>query len=258
MQAKRLSTDVVARGSTVKDGLALSFRDLPPPSPLGDPNAPIHPLEKSQEFRAVQRQGLNRIQALHVVATRHHAMGNLKAARELMSKASDLGDGEATQLVAQMYQDGEGVPVQLAVAAKWFKRGASYDHADCCSHLGLMHQEGTGVKRDLVKAKELFEKGTALGGGFAAFNLACMHHQAIGMPRNMDLAIKFYTIAAKRNVEPAMYNLARRYLLGDGVAKDAVLGEKWMRKAASHGHISASQIVAQMDYCKKNGYQMDF
>ena len=54
-----------------------------------------------------------------------------------------------------------------------------------------------------------------------------------------------------------MYNLANRYRLGDGVAKDLDLAIKWFRSSAALNNDGACTILAQMYLTGYSGVPID-
>jgi hypothetical protein len=67
--------------------------------------------------------------------------------------------------------------------------------------------------------------------------------------------------AAESGDAHAAYNLARRYLFGQGVSKDRRVGAAWLRAAASRGHAEAQKLVRAVPgevgrirpYCRPGG-----
>ena len=62
------------------------------------------------------------------------------------------GDANAQVAIAGMYRFGEGRPVDLAEAARWYRRAADLGAAIAQLNLGEMYMLGLGVPRDAVRA----------------------------------------------------------------------------------------------------------
>ncbi len=61
-------------------------------------------------------------------------------------------DTNAQVAIAGMYRFGEGRPVDLTDAARWYRRAADLGDAIAQLNLGEMHMRGLGVPRDLARA----------------------------------------------------------------------------------------------------------
>ena len=64
--------------------------------------------------------------------------------QEVLSRA-EQGDASAQFNLGQMYKDGEGVPKDLAEAAKWWRKAAGQGHADAQFELGYAYKRGRGI-----------------------------------------------------------------------------------------------------------------
>ena len=61
-------------------------------------------------------------------------------------------DTNAQVAIAGMYRFGEGRPVDLAGAARWYRRAADLNDATAQLNLGEMYMLGLGVPRDTARA----------------------------------------------------------------------------------------------------------
>ncbi len=65
---------------------------------------------------------------------------------------ADQGDPAVQFNLGLLYLDGQGVPLDLDQAVKWFTRSAEQDYEKAQLNLGAMYSVGKGVKRDYVQA----------------------------------------------------------------------------------------------------------
>jgi TPR repeat protein len=72
-------------------------------------------------------------------------------------------DAEAQYELAKKYESGEGVPQDLAEAAKWRRKAAAQGHADAQVSLGMIYDIGLGVPKDYAEAAKWFSKAAAQG-----------------------------------------------------------------------------------------------
>ena len=77
-------------------------------------------------------------------------------------KESDI-DGEAQYELAKKYENGEGVPLDFAEAAKWRRKAAEQGHADAQVSLGMMYDIGLGVPKNYAEAAKWFRKAAEQG-----------------------------------------------------------------------------------------------
>ncbi len=67
-------------------------------------------------------------------------------------KAAERGDAEAQFYIAEAYYEGDGVPHDCSLAAKWWLKAAEQGCAAAQYQLGCAYSNGEGVPRDHVQA----------------------------------------------------------------------------------------------------------
>ena len=83
--------------------------------------------------------------------------------------------------VAEVYQNGWGVPQDYSKARKWFVEAAAAGNTDAMINLGRLYEQGLGVAQDYGKALEWFRKALEDGNTDAMINLTRMYEQALGI-----------------------------------------------------------------------------
>ena len=73
----------------------------------------------------------------------------------------------------------------------------------------------------------------------ALYNLANHYLSGRGVPQDTEEAIKWYRLAADRDVLPAMNNPGVIYASGRGVRRNEAEAIKWYRRAAERGDETA-------------------
>ena len=80
---------------------------------------------------------------------------------ELYQKAADRGNADAQNNLGWLYQNGEGVPMDLDRAAELFQKAADQGNADAQFHLTLLaflyQNGGERVPKDVGKAAQLYK-----------------------------------------------------------------------------------------------------
>jgi len=116
---------------------------------------------------------------------------------------AEAGDAESQFGLGMMYGNGFGVPMDDALALKWYGLAADQGHANALCNLAVMYQNGWGV------------------------------------PANEDEAMRLYLLAAEQGVLEAMLALGRHYAMDFSEAYDPVESYKWYSLAARYGDIDA-------------------
>ncbi len=78
--------------------------------------------------------------------------GDYETAFEEWIALARNNDTNAQVAIAGMYRFGEGRPVDLAGAARWYRRAADLNDATAQLNLGEMYMLGLGVPRDTARA----------------------------------------------------------------------------------------------------------
>jgi TPR repeat protein len=95
-----------------------------------------------------------------------------------------------------MYENGRGVPLNAAEAARWYRKAADQGNAHAQAQLGLMYANGTGVPRDDTEAARWYRKTADQGNTNAQFTLGGMYESGTGVPRDLVEAYKWNALAA--------------------------------------------------------------
>lgn len=130
--------------------------------------------------------------------------GDYETALAECQPLADDGNVEAMFCVGQMYANGFGVPMDDALALKWYGMAAGEGHPEALYRLAVMHANGWGVAMNDVPAAG------------------------------------FYRLAAGFGYVPAQAAMGYCYKHGAGVEKDLVKAYMWFDVAAHNGDISAA------------------
>jgi uncharacterized protein len=154
---------------------------------------------------------------------RARQLGDIKTARKFLEDAARDGDVGAAWELGRMYADGDGVRQNRQLAFEYFS-GIADSHAD----------EPTGT----VQARFVADAFVRLGSYYLA-GVPSSHIKA-NAARGPDM----FNHAASYFGDPvAQYRLGRMYLHGQGVAKDAKQGVRWLSLAANKGQYQAQAVL---------------
>jgi hypothetical protein len=78
-------------------------------------------------------------------------VGHVRADTIADRKAAGQGNAEAQTHLGVMYENGKGVPIDLAEAAHWYRLAAGQGNTLAQNNLGFMYQYGKGIPKDFAK-----------------------------------------------------------------------------------------------------------
>ncbi|MBQ9338408.1 MAG: sel1 repeat family protein [Lentisphaeria bacterium] len=212
-------------------------------------------------------------------------------AAELLKRASDLGDPEASAKMGFLYEYGQqvrpdpklaleyyrkaaeaGHPMaqfkyaeaivegnvpgkKMADALPWYRSSAKLNCPQALFRLGVLYYDGAGVTKDLRQAAKYFFQAAKMGYARAQFNLANMfdNGEITGKP-DREAAFYWYMECAKRGDVRAQRQVAERYLKGLGVDRSISNAEQWLRTAAENGDFSAGQLLTEIEHTAYGGF----
>jgi len=110
--------------------------------------------------------------------------------------AAEAGDALAQFCVGRLYANGFGVPMDDALALKWYGLAAEQGNAEAQFNLGVMTANGWGVPMDDVEAAKWYRLAAEQGFLQAQTSLAGACHSGRGVEQNVVEAYMWYAIAA--------------------------------------------------------------
>jgi hypothetical protein len=128
-----------------------------------------------------------------------------------------------------MYDDGEGVPKDIAEAVRWFRLAADQGDVYAQYNLGVKYVKGEGVPQDSAEAVRWFRLAADQGAARAQCHLGFMYENGKGVPADDDEAVKWYRLAAEQGSPTAQANVVGMYLRGDGLPPGDAEALEWCR-----------------------------
>ena len=107
------------------------------------------------------RQPSPEAQRLYKAGFEHYLEKRYAEALPLLTRASELGSGEADSQLGIMHELGYGVPASPTEAFHCFERGAKRGDSGSQYRLGRCYQEGIGVPADKQRALYWHRKAAA-------------------------------------------------------------------------------------------------
>ena len=96
----------------------------------------------------------------------------------LVKLAAEQGHSRAAMNLGVSNRDGEGGPVDLKEAARWFKVAADLGEVAACTNFGIACMRGDGVPQSRMEAIRYLTRGANAGDELAVMQLMRMGVQA--------------------------------------------------------------------------------
>ena len=166
----------------------------------------------------------------------------------LCAANSDYADAQTT--IGLMYQEGEGVGVNLEKGHQWIEKGALNGDSAAYYYLGQNLYYGTGCEKNRQEAFKWLSKYTenvnAKNRGEASLLLGLMYESGDGCSKDLNKALKLLIYSANCGVIKAQKIVGSCYYLGKGVDMDREEALKWYMKAAKQGDAGTQCITGEL------------
>ena len=166
----------------------------------------------------------------------------------LCAANSDYADAQTT--LGLMYQEGEGVDVDLKKGHMWIEKGALNGDSTAYYYLGKDLYYGTGCEKNRQEAfkwlSKYTENGNAKHRGEASLLLGLMYEFGDGCSNDLYKALNHYMYSANCGIVKAQKFVGSFYYLGKGVDMDREEALQWYMKAAKQGDAGAQCITGEL------------
>ncbi len=123
--------------------------------------------------------------------------GQTEEAITLIRASANKGQAAAQYRLAKLYETGEGVTADPAMARQLTERAARSGNRIAMHDLALYYAEGRGdVSVDIKTAAQWFEKAAQRGVVDSQYNLGVLYESGQGLPKNLTEAYVWYSVAA--------------------------------------------------------------
>jgi len=151
------------------------------------------------------------------------------------------GDVQAQTELGLRYKHGNGISVDNAKSAKWFRTAAEKGYDKAQYYLGVAFAHGTGVRQDNAEAVRWYRKAAEQGMSWAESNLAGCYEEGRGVLQDWREAVRLYRHAAEQGFPVAQNNLGMCCWDGRGTPQDYIEAYKWLNLAAASGMLPAAR-----------------
>ena len=165
----------------------------------------------------------------------------------LLKEKAESGDIIAQYNLGCAYAEGDGTPVDLVQAVKWFRRAADGGDVDAQYNLAVMYDDGDGIDEDNEEAMKWYTAAAKQGDQFSQFNLAVMYDEGTGVGQDYSKALHWYRQAAEQGDRDTQYSIGMLYETGDVGESDRVEAYAWYTLAAKNGELNAKEKCVQLE-----------
>jgi len=179
--------------------------------------------------------------------------GDFQAALKELRPLTDANDPNAQFLMGMLYDVGNGVPQDQAIAASWYRKASEQGHLIAQLFLGVFYHSGIGVTKDYEQAAHWFQAPADSGNEQAQFHLGWMYAEGNGVRKDATRAIEWLTKASAQRNTRAMGMLATLLFSRHRNDQDMIDAYVWSHLAAETDPVQAMTSARGVieGYCSK-------
>jgi len=175
--------------------------------------------------------------------------GNQSAAEALQRAESELKATTITNAfkrIAEMYEEGGGLPENQAEAARWWSKAAARGDLDSQVALANKFINGQGVPQDLARGRNLCNEAAKQENHGAQYCMGYIYQRGLGVTPDAKKARDWYGRAAALGDLQSMNALALMEAAGEGGKVDRVDAFLLYAKLLRTGHKDALRSMAKL------------
>lgn len=165
---------------------------------------------------------------------------------ERILKRAQKGDAIAQNELGKMYENGDGLVQDYALAQYWYQQAADMEDQFGQLNLGLLYLGAKGVQKNDLQALLWINKSVAQGNADAQTVLGEMYEKGEGVEQSFTEASNLYRKAAKQRNAVAPYRLGLMYEYGNGFDIDLKVAKRWYYQAAGNFNEDAQKRLDEL------------
>jgi TPR repeat protein len=163
-----------------------------------------------------------------------------------LSRVASQPDTEAQVALADFFREGRNVRPNPQQAVHWYGEAASRSPY-AAWRLGQLYELGDGVPSDSAMAFQLYARAAAAGFAEAHNSLGNLYLAGIGGPEDYHMARRWYAKAAAGGSPDALLNMAGLYYFGLGVKRDYRRAYSLAKSAADRHARDAAAFLSEIE-----------
>ncbi len=186
-------------------------------------------------------------------AMQHFQSRRFPEAAASFTLAAEAGHAESQYMLSTLYDEGQGVPQDSAIAALWERKAADQGHAYAQANLSFRAY----TAEDFEQAFTWCQRAAHSNLAWAQYNLGLMYRKGEGVDPSDTEAARWYTLAAQQDFPEAQQKLADLFYFGQGVPRSLTQAASWYERAAHNGNAEAQFLLGQL-YSMGVGVEHDY
>jgi localization factor PodJL len=188
--AEGFAPDVATEAAPIAQEMSASGAVVAGPLPAR--NLSLEQAAQAGDLTAQYELGLQRLTA-----------GRPQEGVALLRRAADRGFAMAQYRLAKIYERGEGVQTDVAIARQWTERAAAAGNRRAMHDLGVFFARGEGAPLDEAAAFRWFRQAAELGVADSQYNLGVLYQQGRGVNASASEALFWFLVAARQGDQDA-------------------------------------------------------
>lgn len=168
--------------------------------------------------------------------------GDLGKAADAYARAVDMGDTDSAAVLASIYRNGTGVPVDKERAADLYRKAADAGDMEAQYDLAFMLDAGEGIPMDRAEAERYFRMSADQGDTDACLCIGGILYER----GEFKEAEGYFMSAALKGDVKAQYNLGLMYMDDSLGEPDREKAREWFEYAAGEGFAYAQTMLGGM------------
>ena len=193
-------------------------------------------LEKNTEAKDDNKKEAKNDIELYSLGLKYYDELNYEKAFNCFMELAKKDDSQAQYNIGVMYENGEGVELNIEDSKKWYRKSA---------------ENGDDDAKKVLQELELIKSQYKEKESIIIYNLGMKDYRE---GYYSDAFNKFLN-SAKLGNSQAQYNLGVMYENGEGVEVNIEKAKKWYSKALENGDNEASDVLAELNGYKSKNYE---
>jgi len=136
---------------------------------------------------------------------------NYKKSVQSIRTAAEQDYTKAQLAMAEMYMNGEALPMNAKKAKQWYEKAAEKGDLDGINGLARLYRYGTGVRKNYERSFELYDQAASLNHIRSQVGLGLSYRDAKGTNKNLVKAYAWLSIASDNISDASFKKLQKDY-----------------------------------------------
>ena len=167
-------------------------------------------------------------------------------------RSANLGNVLGQYNLGRLYDQGVNGSKNAYEAVNWLNKAAEQDHLPAMEYLARIYFHGRGVNRNYQKAYQWITRSGGANTAEKHYFLGYLSLNGHAVNKNLKDAYSHLMRAAESGIAEAQFQLGEMYRQGNGVAVDQQKALSWLSKAAGQSHEKAELSIRIIERKREN------